>query len=333
VDLISGELPFPPVDVAGRTGALLRVGVSGTALSSGRCAGPTSRDVARKLPTHIFDLRRLLRASDTADLSGRTPFAAGPFAAEVVSTLRVRLGRLHSRAQVDYPSRALPPPGPRRSRLQDAVSLTYRVERLDGTLSAAFGRVAASGCELVDACGLTGDWAYALDVRSGDVVLDGLLPGRPGRFTARSALAAVRAGRVELAGNAEFPVLAPGQTSQSISRDDGSGCRDSASADAPGVEVLTLGRNANFSLGWGQVFAGNDVLRARCPGPGQLEVLGAADAARGIVPVADLARRELTVSLTGARAFRGREYAGNRQAAMTLRLRRVRVEVGPSEAP
>jgi hypothetical protein len=301
-------------------------------LSSAHCAGPTALDLSRRLPAGVVDIGRLLRGPVTLDLSGRTPFGAGAFAAEIVSTVRVRIARLHraaSPSDSEYGSspatRTAHPPPP-------TVALDYRIERLAGTLSGGFRRLPGIDCDALDACGLAGDWSYALDVGRGKLTIEGQLPGNLRHPSPGVALAAVRAGRVALEGGGDLGAFDTGTTTLNESRDDGSACRDSARTSVPELGISATRRTARFSVGWGQD-ATLDVLRARCPGPDQLQVLGDSDVLSGSIPVRQLGRRELAVDLTGAGTFGGVSYAGTRQGAMTLHARLVRVRVYRAEVP
>jgi hypothetical protein len=213
------------------------------------------------------------------------------------------------------------------------VVLIYRIERLTGTLSAAFSGLPGPGCELLDACGLSATWSYGVDVKGGAVKLGGDLPATPRRFTTATALRAVRAGRITLEGEFQLPDDARGETTLRESRDDGSLCRDTVRTDAPAVQVSGQSNASVFHLGWRNADPELDPLRARCPGPSYIDVLHNGDAAVGAVRAGDLTRRDVVVELSGAAPFAGGGYAGNREGAMSIRLRRLNVIVFPGERP
>jgi hypothetical protein len=61
--------------------------------SFGHCAGPLGSDFAQALPESSPVSNASLRPGSLIDFGGRTPFSAGPFEGEVVSTLALRAMR------------------------------------------------------------------------------------------------------------------------------------------------------------------------------------------------------------------------------------------------
>lgn len=293
--------------------------------SSGRCAGPTALDLFPSLPQASLGLRRMLRRPTRLDLSGERSFGAGPFTVDTLSSLRVTLGRLHhhrSSEEADPGDRRVVALPPRPVRFQ-VLSMRYRIERVDGSLTGTFAGMGEPSCRLLDACGLTGTWTYTLGGARGWLNLEALRSARRSRLSRPTLVRAVRAGRVPVTGVGEFDDRALGRTDLDERRDGALSCHDAARTDPPTLGTRRVRRGVKLGLGWGEGGPTLDVLRSRCPGPGQLEVLGDGDAATGVLPASALLRPRIDVRLTGHSRFSTRTYAGTGSGELTVHARLV----------
>jgi len=300
-----------------------RVGVAlspfASPLSAGRCAGPAADELASAVPVPTFDLRAITRRATVLRWPDGS-FAAGPFSGHVASSLTAHLDRVRleprPRAAIERPRI----PARLRGRRVWATSgdWTYRVASLGGELDAAFQ--GGGDCALVDSCGLTGLTALRLTARPQNLEVS----------TERSALTPprrTRSGALDRAalsffGDAEFTTPAASVT-ETVARPGATPCRDQRVVEAPGIDAQRVGGRLVLSLGQAQEL-GYEVVRTHCPGPGQADVYGAGSLVTGSLPLTDLGRRRLTVTLTRPGAFTSFGYAGTRGGALTVALDLVR---------
>lgn len=310
--------------------------------NSGRCAGPTSGDLAAlPLPAR--------RAPHGYDLSGRTTSTAGPFAVTVISGVHAVIGPGGGGGLGGL----LFGPGPGGSggpvkthpALVEHARVTYRVIGFSGAMTADFAGLAAPQCEPVGACGVSGrlvqsfatrgsvtflgarivtrhfgrDRAVA-DMRHGDMVLFDSLGARPVRETVRET--STQTGGLPCV-TASSVLVGAGQAGQPRrGRDD----------------LVLADDGGDFEL------AGADAFRTSCPGPSAQDILGPKGGAlaTATVPARELGARRLSITFRGGGGFAGSSYAGHRSGAVVLSLalvgsgggtRRVRMASGEPVAP
>jgi hypothetical protein len=309
------------------TGSPLRLALSGPGdagpLSAGRCAGPLPADFAAALPSAPFRIGSM-------DLRGRTPFAAGPFAGEVVSTLRATAGRV--RRSRSYSGEGISRPSERPGTAPRIISVaaTYRVVAARGGVSVRLAGAEAPLCAGLDACGATGTIDIALDGLGGQrLSLSGwrrLADRRP--YGRDRALRDLAAGRLELFGAiGERDEPAPVRVTETV-RLEGEEvpCRQEAEARSP--ELLAQGGDVvSFTLERSGT-SGPDLLRTRCPGP-QLADLGRDTLLAAALPAARLAEEGVAVTLEPRPAgpLLG-AWAPEATGALVLELRRTALRIG-----
>lgn len=313
----------------GRTLLALRsASFNGRALSSGRCAGPLPSDLAAGLPSVTVATSRLRAARFEVDLRGTRPFAAGPYAGEVISSVRVNVEQRISPDRSRDRESGPPPPRPRRRRpRQAALQISYRAT-VEGGLTTAFS--GGTGCEALDACGLRGVHEVAAlpgqTVRLAVVAFGPLSALR--QRTVAGALAAFSAGRLEGIGDGSGPLR--GRSTVTVERDGGPRCRDAVPVlDLPPL-TLTAGRRGAVRLALGGRDFGEttDILRTRCPGPSRSDVAGRRSLAVSEVPVAALTRRSQVVRLRQVRPPGGAFAIGARgEVVVRLELTRARLRI------
>lgn len=290
-------------------------------LGSGRCAGPLPGDLPSLVVSHPVDSRRLGRRPVTVDFSGRTPFAHGPFAGELVSTLRLTIGRARlSRESADSGSSS--PPRPRRTPRVQTIGLQYDVDSVSGGLRADFAGLPGPGCALFDACGASGSVGYSLAATSEEVDVLGqrrvrgdggglgfaLLALRQGRMQTRVEALSIRPDDSAGQGSATARVTLPG----------GSVCSDSATGEAAPLDSgghpleLVLGPSSQL---------GGDAVRTRCPGPSQADLAAGGALAAGRLDPRALGNHRIDLPLRTAGALVGPGYAGSRSGEIVLHLR------------
>jgi hypothetical protein len=318
----------------GRVSLPLAGADNGALLSSGRCGGPLPADLPAALVSRPVDSRRLGVRPVAVDLSGRAPIRPGAFNGEVISTLRLtvgRAGRSHSQQNgyAEVRSHRLP-------RTQ-VVLLDYAVDGVSGAVSTTFAGLPGPGCAPLDSCGVLGSVDYSLDRAPGTVHVLGHRRVHGGGGGLGFALLALRQGRMhariafepEDNGDTTKVTGPTGTTTERMTLPDGTVCRDSVTGDAPpfGGEVPGLGARA-LVLGPADQ-PGIDVLRTRCPGPAEADAVGAGGLAVAAPQTASLGRQEIDLPLRAGGAFAGPGYAGSRsgQIVLHLSLSRARAEV------
>ena len=312
----------------GRVAVELAPEAIGAVLASGRCAGPLPADLPRLLVSHPVNFRAVGRRPVTIDFSGRIPFAHGPFAGEVVSTLRLGVGRANPRRFDVGPRPSIPrrprrpAPGPR----VQAIVLDYGVESTTGSLEAEFAGLPGPGCAPLDACGAAGRLTYSLGRPGAEVIVFGArrVHGRRGEFG--FALLALRQGRMKVRTeleptNPDTDSPAPGTVAARVALPDGTECRDSVTSPAPTLESAGA-REGGFGL----VFAsaqelGADALRTRCPGPSQADLSGGGALARAAFDPRTLGNDTIDLPLRTGGPLAGSGYGGTRSGEIVLHLR------------
>jgi hypothetical protein len=320
------ESIFSPLSFA-YLGDELQVSLEALDLSAGRCAGPRTLDLSHALPRGKTKTRGLRRAGRTIDLSARTRFVAGPFSGEVVSTVRVALGRARV-VRADFSPDVLRLPrgvGPERRFW--VLDLRYRIAGVSGALVTDFRGLPDPGCRALGACGATGTSSYALKGVSGriDVLAGGTLRGGRHRPSVHAALHGLRRGALAVYAQSRL-WRARATVNETVSSAFAS-CSDSLFAEPPVVDsrgtdaalVLLLRSDDLGSLG--------DTVRTRCPGPSQSDVLGGGSLAHGSIPFEQLGARALQVTAASTRAFARNGYSGARRGQVRLDLELVKSSV------
>lgn len=321
----------PPAAPGGRAElTLLPFATPEPAPVAGRCAGPLGSDLAGALPSVELDPRRLVRGRVRIDLSGRAPFAGGPYSGEVSST--VVLERTSRRLADEPGSRSRPS---RRSEDDGlvraaAVNVSLAVAGGPAVLRTGYRGAADPFCAGLDACGLTGEHLLRVAPgRRGTLQLFAFVRASAlrGRRSERAVLAALRAGRLRAGeSSVSLPRRATATATARASRNGAPACSDGGEVPMPelraevraGALALRLGALEfdDFAL---------DPLRTRCPGPALSDFAGG-DLATAAVPLARLTRRRLDVRLRRPPALPG-AYAVTARGAVPLSLRLRSVSV------
>ena len=293
-------------------------------LGSGRCGGPLPADLPSLLVSHPVDSRRLGRRPTTIDFSGRTPFAHGPFAGELVSTLRLAIGRARLSREAPDSNYSSPP---RRRRRRSAprvqsIGLDYAVESVSGGLSADFTGLPGPGCAPLDACNSSGSLSYLLRSTSESVEIFGQRRVHGNGGGLGFALLALRQGRmrtrVEALSIGPDDSTGQGTASARVRLPDGTVCTDSATG--PGAGLDSGGRPLELVLApSGQ--GGADPLRTRCPGPSDADLGGGGGVAAGTLDARALGNDRIDLPLRTSGPLVGPGWAGSRSGEIVLHLR------------
>src|SRR3989442_4898821 len=109
-------------------------------------------------------------------MSARARFVAGPFSGEVISTVRMALGRARV-AREDFSPDILRLPLRRGQRRYWLLDLQYRIAGVSGALTTDFRGIQDPACQALGACGTDGTSSYSLKGVSGriDVLAGGRL--------------------------------------------------------------------------------------------------------------------------------------------------------------
>jgi hypothetical protein len=291
-------------------------------LGSGQCAGPRRTDVVPSLPTGIFDFDRVRRRGARLSLSGRFPLRAGPLTGEVVSTVV-----LHTRRTRD---RRLGGGGEGTTTRRRAlmVSLDYDVRSVEGSVAADFRAVASPACDAFDACGASGRDHYLVRAANRKMHVFGLASlGHRKVPKLEDAIARVtKHGFLYAFGNLGGD---SGTTTTTLSRPGAADCADTFTPGGPVLDLDAGHGKIRLRLGraGGELIGGANVLRGRCPGPTQVDMLGRAPLAGTRLSAGSLAARSIRAVLHGDGRFDGPAYTGSRRARVVVRLRRTRASV------
>jgi hypothetical protein len=286
-----------------------------TALSSGRCAGPSARDLASALPSATLDLAAL-RRGETGFAWAGGPLAVGPWTGEITSTLAVRATRLRARPRIAVRRPARVPARLRgRTIYRTTEDYAYRVTAVEGALGIAFHGSPAGGCAPLDACGAEGTLTLAPGTKG---TLE--ISGERESFTPHP--------RVRVDGYGELR-SAGGRSAETLRRPGVPDCTDSQRPDDIPLGGEQHGDSVRVTLGSPSTLMA-DALRTRCPGPAQADVFGRGVLASGRLARSALGQARLRVTLRATGSFARSGYAGTRGGAVTLTLERVRARVHTS---
>src|SRR5439155_19866423 len=178
----------------------------------------------------------------------------------------------------------------------------------------------------LDACGLLGSVTVSPVASSGSAFLFATASIRHTRRDLRRALGlgvGPRRGGVSRYGGASWDRDRGGITSELI-RDAAPACSDAEPIAGGGGVALEYFGNRVRALYGGDQFAGTDLLRTRCPGPGSTDTSGGL--ASGTFPVGVFRDKRVTLHLTRGAAFSGAGYSGRTSPDVTLVLRRRRIQ-------
>jgi hypothetical protein len=296
-------------------------------LSSGRCTGPTAKQLETVFPSGLLQASVKGHRSRLIDLTGRKSFTAGPFSGEVVSTVSARLWPYRYDDEGDDGSAdSSPRPHTRTIRLL-SMDFEYRVASMAGSLMTTFNGSAQPFCVPFDSCGVSGTSSYSTTIKDGDLVVGGLRKLRRGeKATRRSAMRELRAGKLGVSGDSVLPEGALARIVSTIRYPDGTSCADPEETTQLSGLGVAYGRTvARFVLGTADYDRGT-LLRSDCQGPLDDDVLGSdTPLATGSVPVTALGAKSLDVDLSAAGRFSSGGYTGTRSGTMALHLVRKSV--------
>lgn len=327
VDAVPPELFRAIAPVAnGRLALSLYDAVSGPLLPNGRCAGPMPTDLPAAIVSHPFDRRKLGSRPVTADFSGRTPLRSAAFTGEVISTLKLRVGRARlAREQRDASSPPEPPrrrSGPRRQ----LVGLEYGVVGVSGALGATFAGLPGPGCAPLDACGASGSVTWSMSRISARVLITGSRRVHGDGGGLGFGLLALRQGRMRVnllafSDDDTESATSTGTASARVTLPDGTVCTDSASGPAPQLDG-GVGRTGALRVTLAPVDQpGLDAVRTRCPGPLQTDMSAGGALAAGVLDPRTLGEKTIDLPLRTGGALVGPGYAGSRSGQIVLHLR------------
>jgi putative CocE/NonD family hydrolase len=324
--------PFEPTDLFIRRDAHHRlVGHVEPPVSSGRCAGPVAHD----LEGLTVPVRKTGGKLPSFDLRSSRAFVAGPFSGTLTSTLVFTPGLPSGESVTSGGSGGFfPGPAAPHQTLVEQVTLRYRVASLPGTLGVAFSGAPDPFCAALDSCGATGTLQLGLPGYRKTLVISASRVVKQ-RVSARQAIADLRRGRLAIEGGA--PLRSPGSLTVAVQESfvgqDGSRCQDSSTSSqaALGFGGIPGGGGPGLPVVLTEQ-PGAGLLRTHCPGPADVDVIGASPLlARGSLGVAQLFNRRTVVALTNPGGFSGLGYTGSRGGAIDLLLTLERVSAGTRE--
>jgi hypothetical protein len=296
-------------------------------LSAGRCAGPRTLDLAHALPHGSIKTRRLQRAPRVLDLGARSRFVAGPFSGEVISTVRIALGRAQVVRNRFSPGILRVPPGHGGRTRYSVLDLQYRITDVAGALVTDFHGLPDPACGALGACGTNGSSSYTLKGVSGRIDMTAVRRLRRGqrRPGLGSELRALRGG--SLLPYAESRLWhARATVAESVTSPAGS-CSDSLFTEPPIIDSRSTRKQLVLLVRSGDIGSLGDTLRTRCPGPSQSDVLRRGSLAHGGIALAAVGGKTIQVSLGSTLSFSKNGYAGSRHGQLQLQLELVRTRI------
>jgi hypothetical protein len=207
------------------------------------------------------------------------------------------------------------------------VSVDYRVRRVAGAVTADFRSVAPPVCVQLDACGTSGRDRYGLSAAGEHLRVSGLAPLK-GRVPKPAAAVRAIARRGVFYGSTRLG-SDRGTTTSTWTRPDDTYCSDAFTPGASSLELTGSRLGPGLTLGEGVESPTPNVLRGRCPGPTQEDILGGSSLAGARLAKQSLGRRHIHRVLRASGAFAAGAYRGKRGARVTVDLVRVhrRVQV------
>jgi hypothetical protein len=292
--------------------------------SAGRCAGPTSADLA----SVVLPARKLGHRG--YDLSGSDSFGAGPFEVTVVSTIHALFVSGSSGFLGAGPPTVSPGPAPPKSKpgLEEFAEADYRIAGITGGLGATFSSLEDPLCEPLGACGTAGELRLTLIARRQKLDFFGSrIVGR--RIARAEVLSDLRAGRLQLSDNA-YAIRLGGELTGTLTGADGLSCSDRLAQPPTGLSstATRLADRLKFdprSMSGSLFGLSADPLRTHCAGPGTSDIIRGAALATASVAAHDIGASRLTIALSASGPFTGSAYQGARGGSIVLTLVRVRV--------
>ena len=323
------------LDAFGSHGAAVRLTLGDEpGLDPGRCSGPLPADFAAALPrSKPFRPARLAHRG-SIDMRSRRAFSAGPFTGEVVSTLVFRIGRV---TNVDPAARAatIPPRahGAARTTRVGRLEMIYAIDGVAGQATLAFAGASSAPCELLDACGLSGQIQIAGTATTGQLEITSARDLRPGqRETQETALAALRAGKSYFTATSMFgdPERDPEPQTATFPVSEHAGvagepvCSDHSQLHAENLDVDHAPGGVAVAL----VSSDEppDELRTRCPGPAGSDI--GLRVASGLLPLEALGEERPALTLHAPSHFASLGFDGGDAGGgldVALRLASIRV--------
>jgi hypothetical protein len=324
-DLVPVQFDFGLGRAGGRLAAEISTAFgSGQTPSSGRCAGPTSGDMAKlALPAR--------RVASGYDFSGHSSFTAGPFAVTVISGVRGRItfgsqGGGAGGSDISVVSGTTVPVKPH-SALVERASFTYRVSGFSGVLNTDFAGLTPPQCDALGACGVTGRLVQAFAAHGSLTFMGARIATR--RAGRDRALADLRHGDMPLSDTfAEQAVHE--SVAETSAQTGGLACAATSSIALAGA-LASRPRRGSDKLELSDPvdgFGGGplDAFRTPCPGPSAQDILGPGGGAMATATVA--ARRlgagHLSIVFRSRGSFDSSAYTGRRSGVLVLGLVLVR---------
>jgi hypothetical protein len=321
------ESVFSPLSFA-YLGDELQVTLAGLELSAGRCGGPRTLDLAHALPRGFIKTARLRRARGTIDLSSRTRFVAGAFSGEVISTVKITLGRARVVVEDFAPDvLRLPDAAAGRERRYWILDVQYRIAGASGALVTDFHGLPPPACRALGACGTTGTSSYSLKGVSGriDVLAAGRIARDGRRPSVRTALRRLRRGSLSAYADSRL-WQARASVNQTATSPAGT-CTDGLFTEPPVIDFRTNRSALVLLLRSNDLGSLADTVRTRCPGPSQTDVLKEGSLAHGRLPLDAVGARTLQVVTGSNRTFARNGYTGSRHGELRLDLEHVKSDV------
>jgi hypothetical protein len=293
--------------------------------SSGRCAGPTSNDLAGiSLPVRPI-------GGGSVDLTGTRSFTAGPFTGTLVSTMRVLASPSSSQSEGFSSSGPSRPVRVAQAPILELVQLHYQVSAGPSSIRTDFSGTPDPSCQIVDACGTTGSLALAIQpARTLTVFGERTVHSH---LSHRQVLDDLRRGRLSLTAFA----LLSGRVSETFNWPDGSRCSDAVAAPsllldtgAP-LRPTVRGEKVLVALSTNGSGSGTDVFRTHCPGPDDSDLFSGPPAgesqayAQGSIATTQLLAKRSVLTLSSSGSFSGLGYAGRRAGSIALDLTLTKV--------
>lgn len=284
--------------------------------SAGTCAGPTQEDL-----THfVLPVRSLGRRG--YEIAGSDSYAAGPFEVTVNAHVDAAFARFTSvRGPVPLPVRSPKPTTRTRHVLQEMASMTYRLRDVQGSLGASFTGGPDAFCQGFGTCGARGSVSLALATQGETVTIAGVRSVRR-RIGKRAALRDLEAGRLQVGG--VYGETGSATVTGTLQAADGFDCSDETTdADSLPLQASVHDRVLLVRLGTDLLYAGEDPMRTRCPGPAGSDIVGSGSLASARLPLDELGSPTITLELTAGGGFSGEGYVGTRDGSMTLTFGRA----------
>jgi hypothetical protein len=186
--------------------------------------------------------------------------------------------------------------------------LVYKITRASGYIRADFRGDQNDGCQGRGVCGYDGTVAYHFG-------------GRP-RSAEGFFLPSKRSGFV---GGGNFRTDAITLARVGIPGSDP--CTDGVPHSADNFQLLRRGSRITVSFHGAEADSGPDYLNTRCPGPGEVDLTFARALPTGTFPVSSFKARNVTIRLSGQKAFVGGGFDGTASWNVTFSLVRGRSAV------